>query len=66
MSLAEQAARGRGAVQDQNKMFGELDQLINYPPRLRTCTLAQVAAAEWVAIETALRRALTPTLPASQ
>lgn len=61
LSLAEQAAQG-GAVTNENKLFGELDTLIEYPPNLAQCTLATVAAAEWVAIETALRRALTPAL----
>ncbi|KAH8654511.1 hypothetical protein BGZ60DRAFT_342292, partial [Tricladium varicosporioides] len=58
LSLAEQAARGE--VDDKEKLFGDLDKHIYYGPNLLLQSLAQVAKAEWAAIEKILRQALTP------
>jgi hypothetical protein len=49
-------------MEDKYKLFGELQSFIKYPPNYLTCTLAQVAAAEWAAIEEDIRRHLTPAL----
>lgn len=56
--MAEQAARGE--VDDKEKLFGDLDKHIYYGPNLLLQSLAQVAKAEWAAIEKILRQALTP------
>ncbi|PBP16904.1 hypothetical protein BUE80_DR012369 [Diplocarpon rosae] len=67
MSLAEKAARGLNTSAPPS-LFGELISLVGFPKNMdqfTSLTLAQCAAAEWTAIETALRRALTPALTAA-
>ncbi|CAL3962680.1 unnamed protein product [Diplocarpon coronariae] len=67
MSLAEKAARGLNASAPPS-LFGELISLVGFPKDMgnfTNLTLAQCAAAEWTAIENALRRALTPALAAA-
>jgi hypothetical protein len=56
LSLAEQAAMGQNS--DDEKLFGNLDEYLNFPAHLRQMTLAEVARIEWTAIEMLLRQAL--------
>lgn len=59
LSLAEQAVQG-ASLNNMFKLFGDLDKITEYPDDLSHRTLAQVAEAEWTAIEKALRQALIP------
>lgn len=52
-----------GGKPKELKLFGDLDDYINYGQGLNQMTLAHVAKIEWAAIENALRRAFTPALP---
>jgi hypothetical protein len=60
LSLAEKAAQG--VVDTQPRLFGDLIKHIGLPwnrEQLLHMTLAQVAAKEWAAIESVLKRALS-------
>ncbi|KAG9245370.1 hypothetical protein BJ878DRAFT_419329 [Calycina marina] len=61
LSLAEQAAVGHD--KHEFKLFGDLDKYIGHDgTKLAQMTLAEVARAEWYAVELLLRQALTPAI----
>ncbi|KAH7336225.1 hypothetical protein BKA65DRAFT_403028 [Rhexocercosporidium sp. MPI-PUGE-AT-0058] len=65
LTLAQKAAKGHQSAHPS--LFGELVKLVDLPKNsedFSNLTLSQCAAAEWAAIEQALRRALTPALTA--
>ncbi|TVY81293.1 hypothetical protein LSUE1_G004001 [Lachnellula suecica] len=65
LTLADRSARGEDKV-TAPKLFGDLKKYIHYNKEqdLLYQTSAQVAKAEWTAIEQVLRQALTPALGA--